>query len=108
VGEIGYQVCNFWDSGKADAGENEPVTSDIPTLVLQGEFDPITPPAWGRHATETLSHSYYYLYPGVGHGAVASECARSMMIDFILNPTQAPDDACIAGMNGITFMIPGQ
>jgi pimeloyl-ACP methyl ester carboxylesterase len=106
VGNFSYRVCTFWDSGHADAQENEPVTSDIPTLILQGEFDPITPPAWGQHAAETLSNSYYYLYPGVGHGASTTGCAREMMIGFIQDPHQDPDGSCIEDMNGIYFIIP--
>jgi len=108
VGEIGYHICTFWDSGQADDRENEPVISEIPSLVLHGEFDPITPPAWGKHAAETLSHSYYYLFPAVGHGAGVTECGWSMMINFILNPSQPPDDVCLSEMDDLTFIIPEQ
>lgn len=106
VGNFGYRVCTFWDAGHADAQENEPVTTDIPTLILQGEFDPITPPAWGQHAAETLSNSYYYLYPGVGHGASTTGCAREMMIAFIQDPHRGPDGSCIEDMSGIYFITP--
>lgn len=106
VGNIGYQVCTVWDAGHANEQENEPVTSDIPTLILQGEFDPITPPAWGQHAAETLSNSYYYLYPGVGHGASTTGCAREMMIAFIKDPRRGPDSSCIEDMIGINFITP--
>jgi pimeloyl-ACP methyl ester carboxylesterase len=106
LGNFGYRVCIFWDAGQADARENGPVTSDIPTLILQGEFDPITPPVWGQHAAETLSNSYYHLYPGVGHGAGVTECAREMMIAFILDPGQDPDGSCIENMSELKFIIP--
>jgi hypothetical protein len=88
--------------------ENQPVTSDIPTLVMQGEYDPITPPAWGQHAAETLENGYFYIYPGVGHGAALVDgCPREMMLAFLENPTATPDDSCIAGMDGVSFIAPG-
>jgi len=78
---------------------NEPVVSDVPALVMVGEFDPITPPAWAERAAETLSHGYFFEYPGVEHGASASPgCPRQMMIAFLDDPTAVPDNACIADM----------
>jgi pimeloyl-ACP methyl ester carboxylesterase len=93
-----YPICAVWDSGRAPPGENEPVVSDIPALVMSGERDPVTPPAWGQHAAETLENGYSYVFPGVGHGASGEEgCPRDMMMAFILNPTSAPDYACVGG-----------
>ena len=109
MGETMYQTCTIWKSGQATEIENQPVTSHVPTLVMQGEYDPITPPHWGQRAAETLSNGYYYLYPDVGHGAsVVEGCPRDMMIDFLDDPTQAPDSACIARMEGIQFVAPSE
>jgi pimeloyl-ACP methyl ester carboxylesterase len=106
IGKPGFQVCADWDSGQADPIENEPVLSDVPTLLMGGEFDPITPPAWGRHAAETLENGYFFEYPAVGHGASAvAGCPREMMIAFLNDPTRAPDDACIAEMR-MKFVVP--
>jgi pimeloyl-ACP methyl ester carboxylesterase len=91
-------VCAGWRAGQADEIENQPVISDVPTLVMAGEFDPVTPPAWGHHAAETLSRSYFFEYPGVGHGASAQECGREMMRAFWADPAVALDDRCIAEM----------
>lgn len=43
----------------APAIENEPVRSDAPALVLAGEFDPDTPPDWGRQILESMPRAYY-------------------------------------------------
>lgn len=40
-----FAVCPAWGVGEADPIENQPEVSDIPTLILAGQFDPITPPA---------------------------------------------------------------
>jgi pimeloyl-ACP methyl ester carboxylesterase len=108
VGKLGFDVCAAWDSGQADASENQPVSSDVPTLVMAGEFDPITPPAWGQRAAAKLANGYFFQYPGVGHGpSLAHDCPRAMMRAFLNDPHNAPDDACIAAMGGLQFVVPG-
>jgi len=93
--------------GRADETLTQAVTSDIPTLIMAGEYDPITPPAWGRLVAETLKNSYFFEYPGVGHGASASPgCPQEMMVDFFDDPTAAPNDTCLAGMENWSFVVP--
>ena len=108
IGKLAFQICEAWDSGTAHAIENQPVSSDIPTLVMAGEYDPITPPAWARHAAETLENSFFFKYPSVGHVAsVVEGCPHDMMIAFLDDPTSAPDDACIAEMD-MQFDVPAE
>jgi pimeloyl-ACP methyl ester carboxylesterase len=100
LGGLAYRACQFWDAGQAETSANQPVSSAVPTLLMNGEFDPITPPAWGQHAAETLENAFVYVYPGVGHGASGVEgCPQHMMSAFLLKPDTHPDDTCITGMN---------
>ncbi|MCP5099558.1 MAG: alpha/beta hydrolase, partial [Chloroflexi bacterium] len=102
-----FELCDLWQSGSADAIENTAVSSTIPTLVMAGEYDPITPPAWGEVAAATLSNSYFFEYPGVGHGAsISGDCPQGMMLAFLNDPTMAPTDACIAEMGAPEFELP--
>ena len=99
VGKLPFQACEFWGAGRAEPAANQPVDSDLPLLLMAGEFDPITPPAWAFHAAETLANGYVYQYPGIGHGATPiGGCPRDMMIAFLENPNIPPDDYCIAEM----------
>lgn len=99
LGDLIYPACEVWSIGQAETSANQPVESKIPTLILSGEFDPITPPAWGFRAAKTLENSFAYEFPGIGHGAsVADKCPLNMMIAFLKEPKQAPDDSCILGM----------
>jgi pimeloyl-ACP methyl ester carboxylesterase len=100
AGAMSFRVCEAWGAGTAPAVENEPVSSDIPTLIMTGEFDPITPPRWGRQAGETLSRSYTFEYPRVGHGAsFVDGCPRQMMLAFLDAPSVAPDASCLADLS---------
>lgn len=91
-----FEFCPSWGVPPADPVENQPVSSDIPSLILAGEVDPITPPAWGEWAAETLPNSYYYLFPGMGHWvARSSPCAIEMILQFMDQPGSAPDSGCL-------------
>jgi pimeloyl-ACP methyl ester carboxylesterase len=99
-----FNTCAAWGAGQAPPLENEPITSDVPTLVLAGEYDPITPPQWGRLAAETLSQSTYVEFPGVGHGPSADrDCPKAIVRGFLDDPTGDPDLNCADGMSGPAF-----
>jgi pimeloyl-ACP methyl ester carboxylesterase len=105
TGPFVLEICNLWDIGAADPIENEPVESDIPTLVLAGEFDPITPPAWGRLAAATLSNATVFEFPGLGHGtSVSDACALSIALAFLDEPSVTPDGSCIQERTGPDFV----
>ncbi len=100
-------VCQNWKVPAAPPIENQPVKSDVPTLVISGEFDPITPPTLGQEAAQTLSKSFYFLIPRAGHGSTVSEdCPRSLLLAFFDDPTKKPDDACLAQLAQTPFTAP--
>ncbi len=99
-----FGICREWGAAPFDPIEGEPVSGDIPALVLAGEYDPITPPAYSQRVAQQLSRSYYYEFPGVGHGAsIQTDCAYAIAKAFLQNPQAEPDGNCIAEMRGIDF-----
>ncbi len=99
VGPPVFDVCALWDAGVAAAVENQPITSGIPTLVMAGEYDPITPPRWGQRAAETLSNVTFVEFPGVGHAvSLSAECPASVALAFFDDPTAPVDASCAASM----------
>ncbi len=99
------RVCGVWDVPALGPIENQPVTSDIPTLILSGEDDPITPPAWAAEASATLSHSNVFEFPGAGHGILPDfGCAASMTAAFLDAPTVVPDASCMDGLRQAPFV----
>ncbi|GAC1353979.1 MAG: alpha/beta fold hydrolase [Ktedonobacteraceae bacterium] len=100
-----YDSCRLWNVQKAPAVQKQPVVSDIPTLVLTDEYDPITPPANGKLAAQTLKNSYYFLFPGLGHGAeYNARCVNTIISAFDDTPTQQPSSACVASMGEPNFV----
>ena len=103
-----FGICEEWPVPAAEVSIKDPLVSDIPTLVLEGEFDPVTPPEYGKLVAGYLENGYYFEFPGIGHDVVSSECARQIAGAFVQNPSQAPDSACIAEMPGVVFDVPGE
>jgi len=90
-----FSVCREWTVTPLDPRENLPVSSDVPTLILAGEGDPITPPEWGQRVAENLSHAYFHEFPGNGHWVVrSSSCAVQMALAFWESPTVDPGSIC--------------
>ncbi len=101
-----YELCGVWKTQSPPAFENEPVVSSIPTLILTGEYDPITPPAWGELASETLPESQFFVFPGVGHGVLVEEsiCPYLITSSFLDDPNSPVNAACLDRL-GLTFAI---
>jgi pimeloyl-ACP methyl ester carboxylesterase len=104
AGALDWDVCAVWQAGAADPIENQPVVSDIPTLVLSGRYDPVTPPSSGRQAAETLSNSFFYEFPNLAHGAMRSnKCARRIGLAFLDDPWTEPDTSCLEKLGSPDF-----
>ncbi len=101
-----YRACEAWGIGPADPVEDAAVRSDVPTLVLAGEYDAARTPADARHAAETLSNSTVVEFPGAGHSVVlAGECPQAVMADFLDDPGSVPDASCVADMDTPQFYV---
>lgn len=96
VSPVLFEVCETWSSGQADLFEKEAEVSNLPALVLTGEYDPITPPPYNEQIANSLSNSYYYEIPGIGHGAMRGDpCALEIALQFLDDPTSEPESTCL-------------
>lgn len=89
-------ICKNW--GVKDLGQqvDQPVISDVPTLLLSGAFDPVTPVSNAEAVAAGLSHSFSLVFPTGAHGqALENECSDGVILSFLNDPTTKPDDSCI-------------
>ncbi len=90
------RICAGWPRGEAPTDLREPLRSDIPTLLLSGDADPVTPPQYAATVAETLSNSRHLVVPGYGHGVVAAGCMPKVVAEFIREGSAADlETACV-------------
>ncbi len=100
--------CKLWNVQTPPASVRDPVKSDIPSLVMEGDYDPVTPPSFGQETAKTLSHNFYVLVPGSGHGAsLAGDCPMNILLSFLNDPTTKPDESCLSGMTDPQWLVQG-
>lgn len=101
----GFEICTLFDLEPAERLENRPARSPVPALIVAGEYDPITPPAYADEAARYLPNSYVVVLPGVGHDPVTTggACAMQIVQSFLDAPEVAPDTSCTEDM-GLEFI----
>lgn len=97
------EICEAWDVASAASSANAPVVSDTPTLILAGEFDPSTPPQWGRRLLPNMPKAFFVLIPGLSHGASFNACGGRIAFDFINDPQAPPAQTCVSKLAGADF-----
>jgi pimeloyl-ACP methyl ester carboxylesterase len=72
-------ACRGWPRAPLSADARTPVVSKVPTLLLSGAFDPVTPPAFADRVAKSLAASLKIVSPLDAHGS-AFGCARPAML----------------------------
>ena len=89
-------TCARWRVEQLPPSIDDPVESDIPTLLLSGRFDPITPPAFAAAAAAGLSNATALVDQTASHGvAFLSTCVDVIVSDFLNDPASSPDSSCL-------------
>jgi pimeloyl-ACP methyl ester carboxylesterase len=97
-------LCRAWDVTAPRPEVTAPVVSDVPALLLAGEYDPITPPSWADTAAATLRHSEVYHFIGTGHAVITrGACPRKLIGMFLDRLTASSAAACLAGLGKPVF-----
>lgn len=77
------RICQYFPEGDLPETYFTPVHSDVPTLLLSGDYDPVTPPAWGERVAQNLSNSRHIVVPGAHHGVTMQGCVARLVTEFI-------------------------
>ena len=104
--EVTTDACTVWPAADLPAGYFEPVRSDVPTLLLSGDLDPLTPPRWGEEVLAGLSNARHLVAPGAGHGVITRGCAGDLIAEFIETGTHADlDVSCLERIRRPPFVL---
>lgn len=98
-------VCEIWQVNQLPAEVDNAVQSDIPTLLLSGHYDPITPPNFASVAAEGLDNGYTFVDPTGSHGvALADSCLDGIVQQFLESPEREPDGSCLEEIEPTDFV----
>ena len=103
------EMCQLWEVEAPLPGENEPVISEIPSLIFAGRYDPVTPISLADQLAAHLMHSHVIVIPNQGHAPTAtgiSDCPTKLILSFLQDPNSSPDVTCVAENSSIKFIVP--
>ncbi len=100
------ESCRPWKVGAASPDEVLPVNSDIPTLLLSGGFDPITPAIYARGVAEHLGRSTIVEQAGRGHGIwIGNDCIGDIVLSFVSRPGELLDTSCASTPASVDWVL---
>jgi len=100
------EICRHWPRGPIDPDFREPLDTEVPVLLLSGEFDPVTPPAWGDRAAAQYDNARHVVGPGQGHGLLPHGCTPRLVADFIAAASADNLDAdCVSRLGPMPFFL---
>jgi pimeloyl-ACP methyl ester carboxylesterase len=70
------------------------VASDIPTLLISGDFDPVTPASNANIVAEKLRNNQHFVFKNNGHVPI-NGCFFRLAKQFLDNPTEKLDGSCV-------------
>ncbi|MBN8716256.1 MAG: alpha/beta fold hydrolase [Stenotrophomonas sp.] len=89
-------MCKAWPKGRVPADFNQPLATPVPALVLAGEFDPVTPPRYGREIVQHLPNGRLFVLRGQGHAVLGAGCMPKLLAQFIEHAdAKALDGTCL-------------
>ena len=102
-------ACALWPRGSVPGNYAEPTRSKVPALILTGEWDPVTPPAYGDTAARSLPNSLHVIVPHGGHGLNGLDgidCIDRLIPAFINSgTTKGLDTSCVGNIRRHGFVL---
>lgn len=93
-------MCRAWPKGRVPGDFHQALATDVPALVLAGEFDPVTPPRYGEEVVRTLRNGRLFVLRGQGHSVLGAGCMPKLFAQFVEKADAAAlDGECLEQLN---------
>ncbi len=91
-----YQACHFLEQDNARPLSARKPLPDVPTLLLAGGLDPITPVDWAEDLHREWPQSQLAIFPEVGHAVIGTDaCAHAHFRAFLRAPKEPWEPECL-------------
>jgi len=100
------KACSVWPTYQPSSDFYQSVSADIPTLILSGALDPVTPPSNGEKSHAHLPNSHHIIAKNNAHIVASTPCGVNIVNEFLA--TQEPtelDVSCLAEIPDESFML---
>ena len=104
---LNSEGCEVWvDALKTPTPERY---GDYPTLILNGQFDSLTPPAFAQRAADVIPRAQYVPIPNAWHSILGNNgsCPTEIILQFLADPEAPVDAACMKEMK-VKFLQPSK
>jgi pimeloyl-ACP methyl ester carboxylesterase len=100
-------ACAVWPKGEVSPQHRQQTKSAIPTLLLSGEFDPVTPPTGGEEVLRGLSHGLHVVVRNNGHPIGSAQQCIGAMIGALIDKgsVEGLDHSCAATIPPVPFAV---
>ena len=102
------EICDLWGVKPLASRANQAIQSNIPTLIINGNYDNETPVKWGELLYKNLKNSFHIIFKGYHHGPTTywdNPCGMRLANAFFNNPTQKPSAPCFEKIKSPSFKI---
>ena len=100
------RMCSAWPRGPLPADVDKIRPLQIPTLILSGDLDPVTPPRWGEEMKKHFPGALHVVVPGAGHNTSTTGCVPDLIAGFVDQGSPAGlDSACVRKVRRPPFVI---
>ncbi|MBU2871806.1 alpha/beta hydrolase [Colwellia sp. E2M01] len=100
-----HMVCPYFPEYRPSEAFYQSVTADIPTLILSGNLDPVTPPSNGEYPANSLPNSHHIIVKSASHTVAMSTCANKLVNEFLNSKVPNKlDESCLKDIPQEVFM----
>lgn len=100
------KACAVWPKYQPSADFYQTVTADIPTLIMSGALDPVTPASNGEKSDKNLPNSHHIISKNNAHIVASTTCGISIVNEFLtLQSPKDLDESCLAEIPDESFML---
>jgi pimeloyl-ACP methyl ester carboxylesterase len=103
------EACAEWPRGEIPKDYPTYVLSDVPALILTGQWDPVTPPRYGDIAARNFRNSLHIIVPSGGHGfngVTNIECVDDLVAQFVTSGSaKGLDTSCVKTIHRMGFQL---
>jgi pimeloyl-ACP methyl ester carboxylesterase len=99
-------MCEVWPRGVVDEDLKAPLRSQVPALLLSGEYDPVTTPAYAAAAAAGFADHAQVTFKGQGHIQLQLRCAQTLVRRFLdAGTAEGLDVSCADDVEPAPFFL---